>query len=69
MGEPPRRTGRISSQVWRSLLFTALGFAMTVAGLILSATGDGPVGLAIALLAFGSILVVAGAYRRQGERP
>ncbi|WP_166678803.1 hypothetical protein [Kribbella voronezhensis] len=55
--------------MWRSLLFTALGFAMTVAGLILSATGDGPVGLAIALLAFGSILVVAGAYRRQGERP
>jgi hypothetical protein len=62
-------TGAISSQIWRSLAFTAIGFVMVVSGVILTATGVGSIGVAIALLAIGALLVVAGAYRRPGQRP
>lgn len=64
-----RPTDEVSSQIWRSLLFTTLGLAMTLAGVLSLATGNGSVGVAIALLSVGVVLVVGGAYRRRGRRP
>ncbi|MEU0096567.1 hypothetical protein [Kribbella sp. NPDC006257] len=65
----PRPTDEVSSQIWRSLFFTALGLTMTLAGVLSLATGTGSVGVAITLLSVGVVLVVGGAYRRRGQRP
>ncbi|HEU4946383.1 MAG TPA: hypothetical protein VFT31_04455 [Kribbella sp.] len=58
----------MSDTLWRTVVFTAIGLPMIIAGLVLIFTDTGPVSLRIALISLGAVLVVAASYRRVERR-